>query len=159
MSGCFNKTKPLFTSKSIALSKASNTTEVSLSRCVDGDTAHFKVNGQLVKVRFLSIDTPEVNHENELLSQPFGEMAADFTCGKLMSASKIIVETDPYEDLKDQYGRELAWIWIDNVLLNAQLIELGYAQVAFVKTINLHSEDLKTLEAQARKAQQGLWKP
>ena len=33
--------------------------QVTLSKCVDGDTAHFYINGKNVKVRFLAIDTPE----------------------------------------------------------------------------------------------------
>jgi len=159
MSGCFNKANPSFTSKSITLSNSSIIKDATLSRCVDGDTAHLVVNREILKVRFLSIDTPEINHENPLLSQPFGELAAEFTCNMLKSATTIIIETDPYEDSVDRFGRVLAWVWVDKVLLNAQLVELGYAQVAFVETVNLHSKDLEKLEIQSQKAQRGIWKP
>lgn len=158
LSGCSIFSAPEFTSKSILLSQNAITQQATLSRCVDGDTAHFIINGKIQKVRFLSIDAPEVDHENEILSEPYALIAADYTCQTLMSAITILIESDPYEDPTDQYDRVLAWIWVDEVLLNAKLVELGYAQVAFVKTTNLHSADLKKLEAHAKKADLGLWK-
>ena len=159
LSGCSLFTRSTFTSQSITLSDNAVTKEAVLDRCVDGDTAHFYVDGKLQKVRFLSIDTPEVNHENELLSEPFGVMAADYTCFQLTAAKKLILESDPYENETDQYDRVLAWVWADGVLLNAQLVELGYAEVAFVNTTNLHSADLMKLQAQAQKVHLKIWKP
>jgi len=158
LSGCSIFSAPVFTSKSILLAQNAITQQATLSRCVDGDTAHFIVNGEIQKVRFLSIDTPEVDHENEFLSEPYALIASEYTCQTLMSATTILIESDPYEDPTDQYDRVLAWVWVDEVLLNAKLVELGYAQVAFVKTTNLHSVDLRKLEAQAKKADLGLWK-
>lgn len=158
LAGCSVDPKASFTSKSITLSSASQTKDASLYRCVDGDTAHFLIEGIIVKIRFLSIDSPEVDHENDYLSEPYGLIASDYTCLALTTAKTILIETDPYEDRVDQYGRSLAWIWVDEVLLNAQLIELGYAEVAFVKGSNLHSAALKQLETKAIKTHQGIWK-
>ena len=32
---------------------------VTLNKCIDGDTASFKYNDKIIKVRFLAVDTPE----------------------------------------------------------------------------------------------------
>lgn len=159
LSGCSLDKKPAFTSKSILLSADAVTEDAVLKTCVDGDTAHFYVEGKLEKVRFLSIDTPEVNHENETMSEPYAVMASDYTCLILTEAKQILLESDPYERQTDQYGRVLAWVWVDGILLNAQLVEQGYAEVAFVKTKNLHSADLMKLQAQAQKNHLKIWKP
>lgn len=157
LAGCSLIQKPAFTAQSISHSGQGITQTATLSRCVDGDTAHFIVDEETQKVRFLSIDTPEVNHENESASEPFAVLASDYTCQALQDANVIQIQTDPFEDPVDQYGRILAWIWVDETLLNAKLVELGYAEVAFVKTINLYSLDLEKLEALAQKARRGIW--
>lgn len=46
--------------------------QVTLSKCVDGDTAHFYINGKNVKVRFLAIDTPETVKPGTPV-QPYGK--------------------------------------------------------------------------------------
>ena len=49
--------------------------EVTLDKCVDGDTAWFNVDGKKTKVRFLYIDTPESTNEIE----PYGKEASEYT--------------------------------------------------------------------------------
>lgn len=61
-----------------------------LVKCIDGDTAHFEINGKVYKTRFLYIDTPESNVKVE----PFGNEATDFSCGMLQNGKEIILETD-----------------------------------------------------------------
>ena len=68
---------------------AKNTT-VSLYKCVDGDTAYFKnENDEIIKARFLAIDTPEYTKEKE----EYGKEASDFTCNKLKNAKKLNLNT------------------------------------------------------------------
>ena len=62
--------------------------EVTLDRCVDGDTAWFNVDGESTKVRFLYIDTPESTKEIE----PYGKEASDYTKTQLTNAAKIELE-------------------------------------------------------------------
>ena len=47
------------------------------SKCVDGDTAYFIVDGKEEKFRFLAIDTPETV-STTVSEEPFGKDASDF---------------------------------------------------------------------------------
>ena len=62
---------------------------VSLRKCVDGDTAYFEnKNGELIKARFLAIDTPEYTKQKE----KYGKEASEFTCKKLKESKNIKLE-------------------------------------------------------------------
>ena len=77
--------------------------EVTLDRCVDGDTAWFNVDGESTKVRFLYIDTPESTKEIE----PYGKEASDYTKTQLTNAAKIELELNVDGDLlQEQIARE-----------------------------------------------------
>ena len=58
---------------------------VKLTKCVDGDTAWFNIDGVNTKVRFLAIDTPESTNEVEY----YGKESSEFTCNSLKNTSII----------------------------------------------------------------------
>lgn len=101
--------------------------KVKLLRTVDGDTAHFTdpyasdQNDNVVKVRFLGIDTPESTYEVD----PWGKAASNFTSMMLRGAREIILEAEGAE--YDSYGRRLAYVWVDGQLLNLILIQEAYS--------------------------------
>ena len=107
--------------------------EVIITRCVDGDTFHFReVGGDVVEsVRFIGVDTPETNYGLE----PWGQAASDFTCVKLANADTIVLEWDDTLDTrKGNYGRWLAFVWYDGRLLNLELVELAYSHSSAINT-------------------------
>ncbi len=94
--------------------------EVTLSRCVDGDTAIFSENGTTFTVRFLGIDTPESTYKFD----PWGKEASHFTCDKLENATTIVLEWDSGAETRtDGNDRYLSWVWYDGRLLNLELVE------------------------------------
>lgn len=104
---------------------------VSFSKCVDGDTAKFILNNEEITVRFLAIDTPEVKHPKKK-AQPYGKKASEYTCNKLNNAKKIQIEFDNNSDKTDKYDRYLAWIFVDNNLLQKELVSKGLAKVQYL---------------------------
>ena len=50
--------------------------EVKLSKCVDGDTAKFIYNDEVITARFLAIDTPESVHPT-IGEEPYGKEASN----------------------------------------------------------------------------------
>ena len=46
--------------------QANTREEVEFSKCTDGDTAHFKINGKDTTVRFLAINAPEYQNQRAL---------------------------------------------------------------------------------------------
>jgi len=126
---------------------------VTLDRCIDGDTARFFINEESFSVRFLAIDTPELNSDN-----PYGLVASEFTCRELHNAEIIELEADPNADDKDRYERLLRWIFVDGELLQLKLVERGYAEVAYLFGDYKYTDDLQTAEKQAEARSLGIWK-
>lgn len=117
------------TSKSVVETKELEKITATFNKCVDGDTAVFNVSGKETKFRFLAIDTPETVHPTKG-EEAYGKNASEYTCNKLTNASSIEIE---YEDEKtDKYGRSLGWIWVDNSLLQKELVENGLGEVAYI---------------------------
>lgn len=96
--------------------------KVTLARSIDGDTAHFyTTDGSYIKVRFLGIDTPESTMEHEA----WGEAASNFTKNLLENAETIVIEAEG--NMTDTYGRYLAFVWADGVLVNLEVVQNGYS--------------------------------
>ena len=95
-------------------------TEATVVRVIDGDTIEVNIRGELHKVRYIGMNTPEVR-------QPGGAEAtsanAELVAGKIVQLEKDISETD-------RYGRLLRYVWVDGTMVNAALIISGHAQVA-----------------------------
>ena len=87
---------------------------VTLELAIDGDTVHFRNNSksEVLKVRFIGIDTPESTGKVE----PWGKPASVYTKTKLKNASEIVLESDTEGEAHfDSTGsRYLAWVWYRN---------------------------------------------
>jgi len=95
------------------------TYKATLEKCVDGDSAHFNINGKVYKTRFLYIDTPEYTTEKE----PFGKEASEFAC-QYLNQGTIVLETDG-PSLYDKYNRLLVWVWVDGQLFQEIITKEG----------------------------------
>lgn len=126
---------------------------VYLQKCVDGDTAHFHIDGSLEKVRFIAVDTPEITS-----SDYYAKQAKDYTCGRLQEAEKIEIKIDPLAKEPDKYGRLIAWVYVDGELLQKELVEQGYASVKYIYDDYLYVDQLRQLEHQAKVNKIGIWK-
>ena len=135
---------------------ASSKFKVTLDSCIDGDTARFVIKNEVRTVRFLSIDAPEIAHD-DVLEEPFGEEASVFTCNMLTNASTIKLEYDSKSDKEDKYGRVLAWIFVDDELLQEKLVSEGLVEVKYVYKDYKYSSHLKDVELEAKNKGVGLW--
>lgn len=138
------------------VSAANSKFKVTFSSCVDGDTAKFVINDEVKTVRFLSINTPELAHFGNA-AEPYGVEASDYTCNVLKSAKSIKLQYDPKSDEEDKYGRLLAWVFVDNELLQEMLIKEGLAEVKYVYDDYLYTPDLQALEVTAQENKIGMW--
>lgn len=127
---------------------------VELKKCVDGDTAWFYYNNNEIKVRFLAINTPESTNKIEA----YGKEASEYTCNRLMNAKKIELEYDDNSDLKDKYGRDLAWVFVDDSLLNKDIVENGYGEVKYIYGDYKYLSLIKEAQEKAKKNNVGIWK-
>lgn len=130
--------------------------EVTFVSCVDGDTIKVNIDGKKTTVRFLAIDTPETVHPTKE-EEPYGKEASEYTCQKVTNAKKIEIEFDPGSDEYDKYNRALGWIFVDDSLLQKELISIGYAKVDYIYGDYIYTEELKQLEAIAKDEKKGIW--
>lgn len=133
--------------------KANTRKTVEFSKCTDGDTAHFLIDGKDTTVRFLAIDTPEYTKEKE----PYGKEASDYTCLAITNAKNIELEYDDGSQVSDKYGRVLAWVFVDGTLLQKQLIEEGLAEVAYVYGDYAYTVELEEAQEQAKQKRINIW--
>ena len=138
------------------IKEVNETEKVTFSSCVDGDTAKFIINNEEKTVRFLAIDAPEIAHSGNPADK-YGEEASQYTCNTLKNAKEIILEYDKNSDKEDKYGRVLAFVFADNVLLEKSLIERGYAKVYYIYGDYNYVDELREVETIAKNKKLGLW--
>ena len=129
--------------------------EVKYIKEVDGDTAKFELNGETVTVRFIGIDTPETVHPTVDV-QPYGQEASDYTKEKLQNANKIELEFEKSAQ-KDQHQRYLAWIWVDGVLLQEELISKGLAKTYMLQDNYKYAWVLQEKQEVVEENKIGIW--
>jgi micrococcal nuclease len=127
-------------------------------RTVDGDTIHVRLASRVEKVRYIGIDTPEVQHPTRG-EEPGGRAASEVN-RRLVGDRAVRLEPDV--QTRDRHGRLLAYVWVTGpdgveIMVNAELVRLGYAAVLTVPPNVRHAELFRKLAAEAREQHRGLW--
>lgn len=130
--------------------------EVTLAKCVDGDTARFNIDGKVKSTRFLAIDTPESVHPKKK-PEKYGKEASNYTCNQLKKARKIVLEYDDNSTKTDKYDRALAWVFVDGKLLQQLLVREGYAKVTYLYGDYKYTDLLKKEEQKAKSNKLKIW--
>ena len=137
--------------------------EARVSKNVDGDTIHVTMpDGADEKVRFIGVNTPESTIRHE----PYGKEASAFTKSRLAVGARVWLETDV--QLRDTYGRVLAYVWLAPPsgrraadvrahMFNAELLLNGYADLMTIPPNVEYVEAFRPMAAEAREAGRGLW--
>ena len=131
--------------------KTNNLIKVELDKCVDGDTAWFKINGKSKKYRFLAVDAPEIDNKD-------GELASKFVCDILENSKNINIKYDELGVTKDKYERELVWVYVDDRLIQEDILKNGYARIKYIYANYEYLENLMNIEDEAIKERIGIWK-
>jgi micrococcal nuclease len=120
---------------------------------VDGNTIDVQLDGRTVRVHYLGINTPESTHPEKGV-EPFGPEAAAAN-RRLVGGKTVRLELDvqPW----DRYQRLLAYVYVGDLMVNAELVRQGYAQVATVPPNVRYQDRFRALQQDAREAQRGLW--
>jgi micrococcal nuclease len=127
-------------------------------RVVDGDTIRVRMGDRIEKVRYIGVNTPELHHPRRGPGRdidPGGREAADVN-HHLVSGKHVRLEFDVRE--RDRYGRLLAYVWVGDVMVNAELVRRGYAQVMTVPPNVRYQSLFLSLERAAREGGRGLWR-
>jgi endonuclease YncB( thermonuclease family) len=124
-------------------------------KVVSGDTIHVFVNGEVERVRYIGVVAPDPGDGSPGSGDPLGREALLFNRG-LTNAKNVRLELDAVE--RDPEGRLLAYVWIGDVMANAEVIGYGFGQLVPGGPNVRHQEMLLRRQEQARAARRGIWK-
>ncbi|MCU0306566.1 MAG: thermonuclease family protein [Thermoleophilia bacterium] len=121
-----------------------------VERVLDGDTI---VVGGVGTVRYLGIDTPELHHPRKPVERLAG--AAMRANARMVGGRWVRLETD--REVRDRYGRLLAYVWVGGRMANAEMVRRGLAEDFPFAPNTRHAPLFARLERDARRAGRGLW--
>ncbi len=120
-------------------------------RVIDGDTLQLENNA---RIRLIGADTPETVHPKRP-AEAWGPEATEFT-RRFVSDGLVHLRFD--RERLDRYDRFLAYVWVEDRLLNEALISAGLARAR----LEFHyAESMKRrfrqAQSQAQRANLGIW--
>ena len=130
---------------------------VTLNNCVDGDSARFMLGVEEINVKFLGIQS-EKSIKDDLDDEINEAFVKDYVCSALTNATEIKLEYEPNIERKDKFDRIQAWVFVDGVLLQNDLVKNGYARVLLVEDNYTYKEVLVNSQTEARNNKLGIWK-
>lgn len=132
--------------------KAPSSQEYKVLDVLDGDTIIIE-DAKNSRVRYLGIDTPEIALQDSP-GEPMSKEATDFNA-KLVEGEEVVLEFD--QEKYDVYGRILAYVYVDDVLVNEELLKEGLATVLIIPPNDMHSEKIYSAITDAKRNKKGLW--
>ncbi len=114
----------------------------------DGDTVEVEMRGRTYKVRYIGVDTPEID-------QPYYEEASKANFDMVKNQNVLLVR-----DVSDtdQYDRLLRYVYLtDGTFANAELLRGGYGRTINIKPDVANERYFEELQNEARQAGRGLW--
>ncbi|MBW4513533.1 MAG: thermonuclease family protein [Scytonematopsis contorta HA4267-MV1] len=130
--------------------------QVKVARVVSGQTLEVLGMGDqpnlISQVRLIGIDAPDIRQ------RPWGDGARE-TLDKLIGSEQQSVRLEFDLQPKDKIGRNLAYVWKDEVLLNEQLVKDGLALFAPRSPNNKYDLRLERAQQWSRLMGQGIWNP
>mgnify|MGYP005850301403 CR=1 FL=1 len=127
--------------------------EGSVTQVLDVGLIEASISGKLNTIRYIGIDAPSPFYPNA--STEYYAKEAQNKNYELVNGKTVLLEKDVSET--DKKGRLLRYVWVNDTMINAELVKQGYAQVIG------HSPDLKyydllvKLQIEAQQAGKGLW--
>jgi len=128
---------------------------VRVFKVVDGDTFWVKNGiGKNVKIRLIGIDAPEDRNAFHKKKHPFGITSKRYL-DSLILHKEIRLEYDV--DSLDRYGRTLAYAYLNDTLINAEMIKNGYALLMTIPPNVCYESLFVEGQQYARSNRLGLW--
>jgi micrococcal nuclease len=124
-----------------------------VTRVIDGNTIYVQLGDRIEKVRYIGINTPEIHHPTKG-KQPYGD-AAHLANARLVDGKWVHLVLDVQQ--RDSFGRLLAYVYLGNRFVNAELVWQGYAEASTHPPNVRHADYFVNLRRQAREARRGLW--
>jgi micrococcal nuclease len=122
-------------------------------RAVDGDTIEVLLDGQREDVRYIGIDTPETVKPGTPV-QCFGPRAHRFNA-RLVTHERVRLVFGV--ERRDVYDRLLAYVYLGDRFVNAELARRGFARTLTIAPNDRFAGRFEHLQSAAARAGRGLW--
>lgn len=119
-----------------------------VTQVIDGDTIDVGINGEIYRVRYIGMDTPEQD-------EPFYQEASAANA-RLVAGQTVILVKDVSET--DRYDRLLRYVFLeDGTFVNGELVRLGFARASAYPPDVAFQGTFSALQREAVSAGVGLW--
>lgn len=125
----------------------SDATTVTVTRVIDGDTIQISTGETL---RYIGIDTPEISGKDECYAQEATQKNTLLVLNK-----KVRLEKDKSQT--DRYGRLLRYVYVDDLMINYELVSQGYAFSKAYPPDTKYQQLFEQAQQQAKVQKVGVW--
>jgi micrococcal nuclease len=132
---------------------AAPTQEAAVVYVDDGDTIDVRLGDRVERVRYIGIDAPEIAHDG--VGGERGGAAATELNARFVMGRRVGLELD--QEIRDRYGRLLAYVWVGPVMVNLEMARQGYARALTIPPNVRYRRLFVRAEAEARAAGRGIW--
>jgi endonuclease YncB( thermonuclease family) len=116
-----------------------------VTRVIDGDTIDVNINGQVTRIRYVGVNTPE---SDEACYTEATNANKGYVEGKTVTLVRDSSNTD-------RYDRLLRFVYVGNVFVNAELVKAGYAEAVLYEPDDGHHDEFVEYERQSQRAGRG----
>ncbi|HWJ43057.1 MAG TPA: thermonuclease family protein [Solirubrobacterales bacterium] len=124
-----------------------------VTRAVDGDTIEVTLDGEIEDVRYIGVDTPETVKPDAPV-ECFGPQASAFN-HRLVEGRRVRLVFGA--ERRDVYGRLLAYVYLGDRFVNAELVRRGLARTLTIAPNDRYAGRFERLQQAASRAGRGLW--
>ncbi len=125
-----------------------------VTRVVEGDLIYAALGREIEPLRYLGIDVPIVDHPTRG-REPYASVAREEN-RRLVEGKWIYLVLGT--SARDRSGRLLAYVWVDNLFVNAALVHRGYVEATSSTVPHQYLAYFRALEEGARRDSRGLWR-
>lgn len=103
--------------------------QATVVRVIDGDTFTAQVDDEEKRIRLLNVDTPELSRDGQQ-AECLAQEATDYLASVLTPGTSVDLHYD--DEKTDRYDRDLAGVFIDGQLINADIARNGFGVAVVV---------------------------
>jgi micrococcal nuclease len=130
-----------------------DTATAEVTDIVDGDTIEVAYEGSTEDVRYIGVDTPE-SVKPDTPVQCYALAASHFN-ERLVGGEQVRLVFDA--ERRDDFGRLLAYVYVDGTFVNAELVRRGFARTLEIAPNTRFADLFDRLQQAAANAGRGLW--
>jgi micrococcal nuclease len=120
-----------------------------VAKVIDGDTIEVVILEKTYKVRYIGMDTPEIQ-DSDPLAVEASRLNNTLVYGKTILLYRDVSETD-------QYGRLLRYVFVGDLFVNYDLVRQGVAEAKDYPPDSACKLNFEVAEQEAQLASLGLW--